>query len=177
MKTAIIFRWAYVLFFIMFLASCRTVPSQQILVQGDVSPKPDVVYSQQELAQMLAPIALYPDALLTQILMASTYPIELIEADRWVKKNPKLKDDTLDAELLDKKWAPSVKTICHFPSVLALMSERLTETTELGNAYLAQEADVLAMVQKLRARAHAQGNLTTTEQYKVIVEREMIIIE
>lgn len=177
MKVSIIFRWVYVLFFITFLVSCQTLPSQQAPAQENDYRELASAYSPQELAQMLAPIALYPDALLSQILMASTYPIELIEADRWVKKNPKLKDDTLDAALLDKEWEPSVKAICHFPSILTLMSERIMETTNLGNAYLAQEAEVLAMVQELRAKAYAQGNLTSTEQQKVIVEREMIIIE
>jgi hypothetical protein len=125
---------------------------------------------------MLAPIALYPDALLSQVLMASTYPIEVIEADRWVRMHPELRDETLDAVLLDKNWDPSVKAICHFPSILALMSERITETTNLGNAFLAQEAEVMGMVQELRAQAYAQGNLTTTSQQQVIVEKETIII-
>jgi uncharacterized membrane protein YgcG len=134
-------------------------------------------FSREELAQMLGPIALYPDKLLSQILMASTYPLEVIEADRWVKKNPQLAGDPLDQALLDKEWEPSVKAICHFPAVLAVMSERITETTNLGNAFLAQEAEVMDMVQELRSKAHAQGNLTTTPEQKVIVEKETIIIE
>ncbi|MCP4257009.1 MAG: DUF3300 domain-containing protein [Planctomycetes bacterium] len=134
-------------------------------------------YSREELSQMLAPIALYPDALLSQVLMASTYPIEVIEADRWVRKDPDLKGEALDTALLDKDWDPSVKAICHFPSILALMSERITETTNLGNAFLAQEAEVMDMVQEMRAKAYEQGNLTTTSKQKVIVEKETIIIE
>ncbi|MDA3903410.1 MAG: DUF3300 domain-containing protein [Desulfuromusa sp.] len=134
-------------------------------------------YSEEELAQMLAPIALYPDALLSQILMASTYPIEVIEADRWLRENRELTGDTLDGELLNKGWDPSVKAICHFPSSLALMSERIAETTNLGNAFLAQETEVMGMIQKLRSGAYEQGNLKTTAEQKVIVEKETIIIE
>jgi hypothetical protein len=155
-----------------FFSSVLTAPPAAT-AQDEAYPDP---YNQEELAQMLAPIALYPDALLSQVLMASTYPIEVIEADRWVRMNARLKDEALDVALLDKDWDPSVKAICHFPTVLALMSERITETTNLGNAFLAQEADVLAMVQELRARAHALGNLTSTDQQKVIVQKETIII-
>jgi len=141
------------------------------------SSLPTGQYSREELAQMLAPVALYPDAVLAQVLMASTYPIEVIEADRWVTRNPGLSGDNLDNVLLDQDWDPSVKAICHFPSILALMSERITETTNLGNAFLAQEDEVMDMVQELRAKAYAQGTLETTTQQKVLVERETIIIE
>jgi hypothetical protein len=139
--------------------------------------EPSEKYNREELAQMLAPIALYPDALLSQVLMASTYPIEVIEADRWVKKNPEMQGDTLDDALLSLDWDPSVKALCHFPPVLALMSERIAETTNIGNAFLAQEDEVMEMIQELRAQAHAEGNLTTNSEQKVIVEKETIIIE
>lgn len=134
-------------------------------------------YSREELAQMLAPIALYPDALLSQILMASTYPIEVIEADRWRKRNPNLQDEVLDDALAAQNWDPSVKALCHFPDLLALMSERIGETTDLGNAFLAQEEQVMATVQQLRAAAYAQGNLPTNDRQTVVVEKETIIIE
>jgi hypothetical protein len=140
------------------------------------SPPPEK-FSREELAQMLAPIALYPDSLLSQVLMASTYPIEVIEADRWIKKNSDLKDEILDDALQAKDWDPSVKAMCHFPSILSLMSDRIAETTNIGNAFLAQEEEVMDMVQELRAKAYAQGNLTTTSQQKVVVEKETIIIE
>jgi hypothetical protein len=145
--------------------------------QAQVGGYPDSAYSREELAQMLAPIALYPDVLLSQILMASTYPIEVIEADRWVRSNPHLQGEALDVSLAAEDWDPSVKALCHFPSILALMSERIGETTNLGNAFLAQEGEVMDMVQELRAAAYAQGNLTTTSRQQVIVERETIIIE
>lgn len=172
MKAATIFHLALGLLIISFFS----LPPQSLAQDSDYL-EPSEKYSREELAQMLAPIALYPDALLSQVLMASTYPIEVIEADRWVKRNPKLKGEAVDAALLDKDWDPSVKAICHFPSILALMSERITETTNLGNAFLAQEAEVMDMVQELRAKAYAQGNLTTTSDQKVVVEKETIIIE
>jgi len=134
-------------------------------------------FTEAELAQMLAPIALYPDALLAQILMASTYPIEVIEADRWIGNNQGLTGDALDEALLGLDWDPSVKALCHFPSVLALMSERIGETTDLGNAFLAQEAEVMAMVQRLRAEAFSQGHLYTNSQQTVVVDSGTIIIE
>jgi hypothetical protein len=172
MKAATIFHLALGLLII----SLFSLPPQSLAQDSDYL-EPSEKYSREELAQMLAPIALYPDALLSQVLMASTYPIEVIEADRWVKRNPGLKGEALDAALLDKDWDPSVKAICHFSSILALMSERITETTNLGNAFLAQEAEVMDMVQELRVKAYARGNLTTTSEQKVIVEKETIVIE
>jgi len=134
-------------------------------------------YSQGELAQMLAPIALYPDALLSQILMASTYPIEVVEADRWLGRNPVLAGTVLDDALFELDWDPSVKALCHFPSVLALMSAQIGATTDLGNAFLAQEAEVMAMVQTLRAEAYARGTLLTDTRQLVILQGGTIIIE
>jgi hypothetical protein len=161
---------------VILLVAIPGLPLSALAQDGD-SPEPAEKYSREELAQMLAPVALYPDALLSQVLMASTYPIEVIEADRWRQRNPKLQGEALDAALLDQGWDPSVKAICHFPSVLALMSERITQTTNIGNAFLAQEAEVMDMIQELRARAREQGNLTTTPEQKVIVEKQTIIIE
>ncbi|HKI51354.1 MAG TPA: DUF3300 domain-containing protein [Geothermobacteraceae bacterium] len=147
------------------------------LALADTYPDSYANFSEAELAQMLAPIALYPDALLTQVLMASTYPIEIIEADRWISDNRGLTGDAMDDALLDRGWDPSVKALCHFPSVLALMSERIGETTDLGNAFLAQESEVMAMVQKLRTEAYAQGHLSTTAQQTVVVHNGTIVIE
>lgn len=159
------------------LVACMVMPPMPSHAQyADVAEAGDR-FSREELAQLLAPIALYPDALLSQILMASTYPIEVVEADRWVRRNLQLQGDALDWALVELGWDPSVKALCHFPSILALMSERIADTADLGNAFLAQEADVMAMVQELRAAAYTQGNLTTTAQQTVIVERETIIIE
>jgi hypothetical protein len=152
------------------------IPPQAQAQEASLPVSPEK-FSREVLAQMLAPIALYPDRLLSQILMASTYPLEVIEADRWVKKNPQLEGDPLDQALLDMEWDPSIKAICHFPAILAVMSERIAETTNLGNAFLAQEAEVMDMVQELRAKARAEGNLATTPEQQVSVEQESIIIE
>src|ERR1700756_1147350 len=104
---------------------------------------PSANFTKEELDQMLAPIALYPDSLLSQILMASTYPIEVVDADRWIKQNPNLTGDQLDEALKDMDWDVSVKSLCHFPEVLSAMSQNLDETTRLGNAFLNQQQDVM----------------------------------
>ena len=134
-------------------------------------------FGQEELDQMLAPIALYPDSLLAQILMAATYPLEVVQADRWAKANRNLPGDQLNNALDNKNWDPSIKALVPFPQVLAMMSERLEWTQKLGDAFLDQEDAVMDTVQKLRARAEAAGNLRDTEQQRVIVEEGDIVIE
>jgi len=134
-------------------------------------------FKQEELDQMLAPIALYPDSLLAQILMAATYPLEVVVADRWGKANKNLKGDQLN-DVLDKKdWDPSVKALVPFPQVLSMMSEKLEWTQKLGDAFLDQQDEVMDTVQKLRAKAEAAGNLKDTEAQKVIVKERVIEIE
>jgi len=135
------------------------------------------VFKQEELDQMLAPIALYPDSLLTQVLMASTYPLEIVQADRWAKKNKDLKGDAFAKALEAQPWDPSVKSLVNFPQVLSIMSEKLELTQKVGDAFLAQQKDVMDTIQKLRAKANASGNLKTTKEQKVTVEKEVIIIE
>jgi hypothetical protein len=134
-------------------------------------------FKQEELDQMVAPIALYPDSLLTQILMASTYPLEVVQADRWAKQNKDMKGDALAKALEAQPWDPSVKSLVNFPQVLAMMSEKLDWTTKLGDAFLAQQKDVMGTIQKLRKKAQAEGNLKTTKEQVVKVEQETIIIE
>jgi uncharacterized membrane protein YgcG len=134
-------------------------------------------FKQEELEQILAPIALYPDALLTQVLMASTYPLDIVQADRWVKQNKDMKGDALAKALEAQTWDPSVKSLVNFPQVLAMMSEKIDWTQKLGNAFLAQQKDVMDTVQDLRAKARAAGNLKTTKEQTVIVEKETIIIQ
>lgn len=177
MNKPTVFRLIIGLFVLPGMVLWLALTPRQVQAQAAGSPADFEKFSREELAQMLGPIALYPDKLLSQILMASTYPIEVIEADRWVKRNPDLQGDNLDRALLAKDWDPSVKAVSHFPAILALMSERITETTNLGNAFLVQEAEVMDMIQELRAKAYAQGNLITTEQQQVIVRKETIIIE
>ena len=135
------------------------------------------VFSQEELDQMLAPIALYPDSLLTQVLMASTYPIEIVQADRFAKKNKDLKGDKLLEAAKNEDWDPTVKSLLQFPEVVGMMSDKLDWTTKLGDAFLAQQKDVLASVQRLRDKAYDAGNLKTTKEQTVIVEKETIIIQ
>ncbi len=131
-----------------------------------------VAFSQQELDQLLAPIALYPDALLAQVLMASTYPLDVVSAERWVRANPGLKDKALQDALDKQPWDPSVKSLAVFPQVLMMMSEQLDWTQKLGDAFLAQQKDVLATAQTLRAKAQAQGNLKDTPEQKVATTQE-----
>jgi hypothetical protein len=145
--------------------------------QGAGGTPPSANFTKEELDQMLAPIALYPDSLLSQILMASTYPIEVVDADRWVKQTPSLTGNQLDEALKSKNWDMSVKSLCHFPTVLSAMSQNLDETTRLGNAFLNQQQDVMDTVQELRAKAQAQGNLNTTAQQRVTAEQGYIEIE
>jgi uncharacterized membrane protein YgcG len=135
------------------------------------------IYSQEELDGLLAPIALYPDNLLSQFLMAATYPLEVVEADRWLKQNKNLTIDQLDMALQDKSWDVSVKSLCHFPDVLAMMSDKLTLTNEMGNAFLSQQEQVMNTIQNLRAKAQAQGNLVSTDKQKVLVQEGDISIE
>ncbi len=141
---------------------------------GEMRHKP---FSLEQLDQLLAPVALYPDPLLTQILMASTYPLEVVKATNWVRQNKDLKGDALGAALEKQDWDPSVKSLVNFPQVLQMMNDKIDWTQKLGDAFLSQEKDVMDAVQKLRARASAEGNLKATKEQKVIVEKDTIIIE
>ncbi|MEJ0009475.1 MAG: DUF3300 domain-containing protein [Alphaproteobacteria bacterium] len=120
-----------------------------------------------ELDQATAPIALYPDPLLTKILMAATYPTEVVEADRWVKAHSSLQGDALAAEAAKESWDDSVKGLVIVPGVLAMMSEQLDWTEKLGNAVLAQQQDVMDSIQRLRKQAQATGALKSSPQQTV----------
>src|SRR5512135_1493868 len=115
-----------------------------------VSSPTQPAFSQPELDQMLAPIALYPDPLLSQILMASTYPLEVVEAARWSRANPTLRGEDAVTAVAGYSWDPSVQSMVAFPQILATMDERLDWTQRLGNAFLAQEAQVMDTIQALR---------------------------
>ena len=140
-------------------------------------PTPDQAYSQDELDQLLAPIALYPDQLLTQILMAATYPLEVVEAARFVQQNPGLTGDALDQALAEKNWDPSVQSLGAFPQVLSMMNDELEWTQRLGDAFLVDPQRVMDTVQSLRRRAQAAGNLGSTPQESVIAQDNAIMIE
>ena len=138
--------------------------------------KDKVQFRQQELDQMLAPIALYPDSLLSQILMASTYPLEIVEAARWVKAHPTIQGDQAVQATDQYHWEPSVKSLVAFPNVLAMMDEQLDWTERLGDAFLSQEPEVLDTVQNLRQRASANGTLQSTAQVRIDQEGQNISI-
>ena len=129
-------------------------------------------FKQEELNQMLAPIAIYPDSLLSQILMASTYPLEIVKADRWAKTNKDLKDEKAAKALEAEPWDPSVKSLVNFPDVLTMLSERLEWTQKLGDAFIGQQKEVMDTIQSLRAKAKAAGNLESTKEQKVEVKQE-----
>jgi hypothetical protein len=124
----------------------------------------------EELEQIVAPIALHPDALLVQVLMASTYPLEVVEAARFVKANPTLQGDQLNQTLQQYAWDDSVKSLVMFPQALAMMNEKLDWMQKLGDAFLSQQQDLLAAIQRLRARAQASGQLKSTPEQNIVVE-------
>ena len=135
-----------------------------------------VPFRDEELDQMLAPIALYPDPLLSQVLMASTYPLEVVQASRWSRANPRLKGQEAVRAVESQDWDPSVKSLAAFPQVLTMMDQKLEWTERVGEAFLAQPEDVMDSVQKLRRQAEIAGNLRSNEQMRVAREGEYITI-
>ncbi len=133
--------------------------------------------SNEQLDQIVAPVALYPDALLAQVFIASTYPLEVVEADRWRKANASLTGDALTKALEEKDWDDSIKWLCSFPEVLDRMSTNLDWTQDMGNAFLDQQAGVMDAVQRMRAKAEASGALKTDKQQVVVKEKETIVIQ
>ena len=134
------------------------------------------LFTQAELDQMLAPIALYPDALLSQVLMAATYPIEVIEASRWSKET-KLEGEEAVNSAQEQNWDISIKSLVAFPDLIQLMDEQLTWTRRLGDAFLLQEGQVMETVQMLRRRSLDEGNLDSLEHLVVRDEGEVIVVE
>ena len=134
-----------------------------------------------ELDQLVAPIALYPDTLLAEVLMASAYPLDIVQAERWVQANKNLAGDQLKAAVDKQPWDASVKSLVATPSVLEMMSTKLDWTEKLGDAVVAQQADVMDAVQRLRAKAQANNKLTSTKEQNVTVQqaegRQVIAIE
>jgi Protein of unknown function (DUF3300) len=131
----------------------------------DVQP-----FKPEELEAIVAPIALYPDPLVAQVLMASTYPLEVIQAARLMKSKPNLKEDALNEELKKHDWDDSVKSLCSFPQTLDVLNEKIDWMQKLGDAFLDQRKETMDAIQRMRAKAQAQGNLQSNEQQKVIVE-------
>ncbi|WP_196137653.1 DUF3300 domain-containing protein [Aliikangiella sp. G2MR2-5] len=133
--------------------------------------------SQGELEQILAPIALYPDSVLTHILIASTYPLEVIAADRWVKNNPEVEAAEALNAVEDNNWDPSVKALVPFPRLLSRMSDNLEWTQKLGDAFLQDEEGVLEAIQSLRGKAKQAGSLDKMEHMDVTYEDDNIVIQ
>jgi len=147
------------------------VPSQN----GEAPP-----YAQQtpeQLQRLVAPIALYPDSLVAQILAAATFPEQVVEADRWAQAHPDLKGEALGQAVDQQPWDPSVKALAAFPSVLGNMDKNLSWTSSLGDAYYNQQQDVMDAVQVMRQKAEASGNLKSTPQQTVSTQGSTVVIE
>ncbi|HYP85944.1 DUF3300 domain-containing protein [Variovorax sp.] len=141
------------------------------------APAADGTFSQAQIDQMMAPIALYPDSLLSQVLMASTYPADVADAARWSKAHADQSGDAAVRAVESQPWDPSVKSLVAFPQVLQTMGDKPDWVQNLGDAFLASSKDVLDSAQRLRARARESGNLKTTEQQTVTVQQQAITIE
>src|SRR5262245_3098336 len=169
------------------IAAIGALLSWPALAEGEVSATDTAAPQQQSLSQgeldaLVAPIALYPDALLAQVQMASNYPLEIVQADRWARANKSLKGDKLDEALAKHDWDVTIKALVATPTVLTMMNDDLDWTQKLSDAVLAQQADVMDAVQRLRSKAEANGKLKTTKEQKVTVTKEadnkqVIVIE
>lgn len=158
----------------------QALPAQDAQAQASAQTSQAPPYTTQtpdQLQQLVAPIALYPDSLVAQILAASTFPAQIVEADRWVQANPDLKGDAL-AQAVDKEnWDPSVKALAAFPTVIGNMDKNISWTSSLGDAYYNQEQDVMDAVQVMRQKAQQSGNLKTTPQQTVSTQDQTIVIQ
>src|SRR5271166_3202635 len=168
---------------LLFLSLCLTVFPEVLSAMQDASTpassrRPEyAIKTPEQLQQLAAPIALYPDSLIAQILSASTFPEQVVEADRWIQAHPDLKGDGLAKAVDEQPWDPSVKALTAFPSVLGNMDKNLSWTSSLGDAYYNQQADVMAAVQVMRRKAQDTGNLKTTPQQTVTEKDSAIDIE
>ena len=166
------FFWASVLALVLLFAAYP----QSLIAQDQPGPQqapsgpPYQEQTPEQLRQLVAPIALYPDSLVAQILTASTFPEQIVEADRWVQSHPDLKREALAQAVDQLSWDPSVKAFAAFPSVLGNMDKSLSWTSSLGDAYCNQEQDVMDAIQVMRRRAQGAGNLNSTPQQNVTTE-------
>src|SRR5205823_13176519 len=132
-----------------------------------------------QLDSLVAPIALYPDPLLAQALAASTYPLELVQLQQWLEKNKNLKDRALADAVAKQPWDPSIQALAALPDVVKRLADDIQWTTDLGNAFLVQQSDVMDAVQRMRTKAQDNGNLKSTEQQKVetkVIENKSVIV-
>ncbi len=181
--------WAVqILISLLSLGLLFTIWPQSASAHQDAPPPPQAApqaapappYTQQtpdQLQQLVAPIALYPDSLVAQILAASTFPDQVVEADRWVQAHPGLQGDALGQAVDQEPWDPSVKALTAFPSVLGNMDKNLSWTSSLGDAYYNQQQDVMDAIQAMRQRAQGAGNLRTTPQQVVTTQGPTVVIQ
>jgi hypothetical protein len=148
----------------------QTIPPPE--QQAQAQPVPQQVLSADQLDNLVAPIALYPDPLLGQMLVASTYPLELVEASQWLQRHPDLKGQALVDAAKQQPWDPSIQALVAVPDALATLNQDIRWTTDLGNAFLSQQADVMSAVQRMRARAEEKGRLSSTPQQTVTTQEE-----
>lgn len=153
------------------VASAQDAPPTQTQPASTLSP--------QELDSLVAPIALYPDDLLSQALVASTYPLELVQLQQWLEANKSLKDKALTDAAMKQPWDPSVQAMALLPDLVKQLAGNIKWTTDLGNAFLAQQSEVMDAVQRMRSKAKGNGNLKSTEQQKVettVVDNKQVIV-
>src|SRR6476646_6386694 len=155
-------------------------PAAQAQPASQPPPSAELLKPEQ-LEALVAPIALYPDELLANVLAASTYPLEVVQADRWLKERKTLKGDALKAEVDKQAWDDSVKALASTADVLSMMSDKLEWTQKLGDAFLAQQPDVMDAIQRLRNKAYDNKKLVTTKQQKVSVQsqegKQVVVIQ
>ncbi len=168
--------------FAMMVVTAAGAVAQQTMPPSAPPPQPEqVLLNPEQLEALVAPIALYPDELLANVLAASTYPLEVVQADRWLKEHKSLKGDALKKEVDGQSWDDSVKALASTPEVLAVMSDKIDWTKNLGDAVLAQQPDVMDAIQRLRTKAFDNKKLATTKQQKVSVQtqesKQVIVIE
>src|SRR5215469_14906395 len=161
------------------------VPSDTLTSTPSLQPAPTqssdqaTKISPDQLDSLVAPIALYPDPLLAQTLAASTYPLEIMQLQQWLEKNNNLKDQALADAVAKQSWDPSIQALAALPDVVKRLANDISWTTDLGNAFLAQENDVMDAVQRMRQKAQDKGNLKSTDQQKVetkVIESKPVIV-
>src|SRR5262245_53040027 len=148
-----------------------------LMLLAGIAGAGETKFSRAQLEEMIAPIALYPDEVLSTVCIAATYPLEIVEADRWRKKNPSLQGEALDKALQQQDWDASVKSLASFPDVLDRMSNNLEWTKDLGDAFLAQRSELMDAAQSLRTKAYDAGTLKTTPQQTVVKEDKTIYVQ
>src|SRR3954447_5594032 len=167
----------------LFLSWCLLLMAVQdgraFQTDASISQPPPLAAQQSpdQLQQLVAPIALYPDALIAQVLAAATYPSEIVEAEKWMEHHKDLQGDKLAKEVNKQSWDVSVKALTQFPAVLANMNQNLAWTSELGDASVNQQQDVTQAIQTMRQRAQQAGNLKATSQETVSTQGQTIVIQ